>query len=99
MSEEGYKPNGWLAILLGKETWFSGWNEAVLSENFPQILERLRVPPRSVNPTLASSSSFSSQTEIEAIKSRLNALETKLDQLSESLTAKLDQLFSLLEKN
>ena len=47
MAEEGYKPNGWLGLQLGKAVWIACWQMEMVDQNLPKLLQHAK--PSSTN--------------------------------------------------
>ena len=42
MAEEGYKPNGWLGLQLGKSLWIGCWQVEMVDRVLPSLLQRAK---------------------------------------------------------
>lgn len=99
--EEGYTPNGWLRLIMGKALWLSMHDEPSMDASLPTLLQRVHGCGNSssnaqvVSATASSSSSASHSAEVKTLVEEMKRdYEAKLD----NMNSKLDQVLSMAKK-
>ena len=106
MTEEGYKPNGWLGIQLGTAIWIPCWSIPVVESNVSTLLERAKVRetiPKTVASNSASKAVTARQTtspvsrredtkEDMRVTQLLNTMQSQLSEMQHQLTQMQEQM-------
>ena len=110
MAEEGYKPNGWLGLQLGKAVWIACWQMEMVDQNLPKLLQHAKSSSTingkdatSINhadkpPVIVDNTLSSNPPSSNAVSSNIGAVPPEFVSMLTSMKAQLDSVAIELEQ-
>lgn len=107
MAQDGYKPNGWLGLQLGKAVWVPCWSVELAQSSLPTMLDRTKpglgakmkpVTASSSSAATTGTSSSSSVTNAEVLE-LLKVMQQQMATLTLAVEEMKSDVKKVLQKN